>query len=57
VQSPEAGGFFTSKWLKIDTVHLINTKIYNANLYYNISPRFLKNYFSTGEPVPPLATP
>jgi len=51
MQLPEAGGFFNFKvlkCLKIDTKHLKNVKINNANLYYNFSPRLLKIYFSTG---------
>jgi len=49
--------FMALKWLKIDTKHLKNVKINNANLNYNFSPRLLKTYFSTGGPVSPLAPP
>jgi len=49
--------FKALKWLTIGTKHLKNAKIYNANLYYNFSPRFFKTFFSTGGPVLPLAPP
>ena len=52
MQPPEAEGFINFKalkWLKINTKHLKNAKIYNANLYYNFSLEFLETIFSINE--------
>jgi len=41
----------------MDTKHLKNAKINNANLYYNFSQRFSRTYFSTGGACAPSSPP